>query len=193
MGRKQEYQPLFPEYLNHLNESYTKLQNRLAAIDYELENAPKDKGPIPAPAPPGMKMGNFEMRKDRAEFLEKMRDANVKGFKTFANKQIGYLSEKEQKTLNDRYDFETSKNGFKDYSKENLKDVRIVDKGDKISMDYMDAQYFSRYHVPEKVGAVEKQNIDQWSERFQNILDYYGEASTENFVVENDDVALEKE
>jgi len=179
MNEEIKYVPLFPKQLEHLNKSYEQFQLQITAIDYELGSAPKDEGPNPKNRPTGPEGYDTGMRDRRAKYLDATRDRRVKGYRSAIEKNISTLDDREQKTILSRYDFETSKNGFKNYSKQNLKEVKGVAKEDKASFDFMAASYFSKYQQPEIPEVGEKENIDTWSERYMSLLDDYRSQTAE--------------
>jgi hypothetical protein len=173
MDKKVEYVPLFPKEFEHLNENYERFKGELNAVDYELENAPNDAGPVPKNRPTGPEGYDTSMRERRERYLEANREKRIKGYRSSIEKQIIKLDAKEQETILSRYDFETSKNGFKDYKKEDLKAAKSVYKEDKASFDYMAASHFNKYQQPEIAKAGEKENIERWSDHYMEMLDSY--------------------
>ncbi|OCX51934.1 hypothetical protein BEL04_18200 [Mucilaginibacter sp. PPCGB 2223] len=173
MSEEIKYEPLFPKQLEHLNKDSEQFKTQISAIDHELENAPKDEGPNPKNRPPGPEGYDTGMRGRRAQYLDSTRERRIKTYRSAIEKNISPLDAKEQQIILSRYDFETSKNGFKNYSKQNLKEVKSVTKEDKASFDFMAASYFSKYQQPEIPEAHEKENIDTWSERYIDMLNSY--------------------
>jgi len=171
MEDKKLYEPLFPKGFDYLNKNYRNFQQVLNAIDYELDNNLKDKGPNPKPAPSGELFISPELRQNRIEFLETTREKRVQGFKNRIQNQIDSFDDKQKHTINDRFDFETNRNGFKDYSIEDLKTVKDMPKEDKASFDFMAANYFEKYQVSDKSSiADEKENMEMWTDRYLNLL-----------------------
>lgn len=179
MSEEIKYVPLFPQQLEHLNKGYEQFKTLLSTIDYELENAPKDEGPNPKNRPAGPEGYDAGMRDRRAKYLDTTRDRRIKSYRSAIEKNISSFDAKEQQAILSRYDFETSKNGFKNYSKQDLKEVKSVSKEDKASFDFMAANYFSRYQQPEIPEAHEKENIDAWSDRYSAMLEQYQGTSME--------------
>src|SRR4051812_7439239 len=114
MDDKKEFEPLFPKDLDFLNDRYSKFQQVLASIDCQIDNSLEDKGPNPAPAPNGLRQITPELRSRRIEFLESTREKRVQGFKRNTQKLMEGLENKQQRQINDRFDYETSRNGFKE-------------------------------------------------------------------------------
>lgn len=172
MEDRKQYQPLFPKEYDYLNVRYEKFQQVLSAIDYELDSGMTDKGPHPAPKPEGHVYTDPELRERRRNFLEKTRELRVMSFKNGLEKDIRAMEQQQLDMIYDRFDFETSRNGFKNYSKDDLKAVQDVDKGDEVSFDYMAAQHFDQFAIYRGGNVTERENIEGWTDRYLNMLDY---------------------
>lgn len=180
MNERKKYVPLFPKQFDFLNAKFQVFEEGIVAIDREVEEGKKDKGPVLTNLPIGRgHTNNPEMRRRRINYLGATRDIRVKEFRKGISQELQSLDTKSQRTILDRYDFQISKNGFKDYSKQDLKTVKNIDKQDKASFDYMAARYFNKYQVMEIEKAGEKENIDQWSDRYMKLLDDYRSPASE--------------
>lgn len=185
-----EYKPLFPESFVSLNKSFESFKQSLTAIDHELDNSLVDRGLFPKLTPEGELYRDPELRQKRIDFLGRTREKRVQAFKSGIQRHIDGFDEKQKLNINDRFDFETSRNGFKDYSKEELKGVKKVPKEDKASFDYMAANYFDKYKQPDKSIADEKENMEVWTDRYLNLShDYSNRVEGHNF--DKDDIDLD--
>jgi len=181
MDDKEKKSLLFPQEFKDLNKEYEDLKNNLAAIDAELDNPIKDRGPNPKLTPSGMDEAiDPNMRSKRIQDQKDKREQVVGEFKAHAKKTLGDINPKASKEIFDVYDYETSRNKFKGQSKEQKQEEKgSVNKEAEI-FDYMTATYFDR-HLEAKSevekgidkSAAEKENIDVWSDRFIKQLDSY--------------------